>query len=113
MSTDQQIENEIQAKGWNAPRLTPDLIDSVITKTEYWNPEETTLTVCVITLANGTHVVGESACVSLSNFDAEIGKKIAYENARSKVWALEGYLLKERLSGTSFPNIEDQPVQLG
>jgi hypothetical protein len=69
----------------------------VIVNANYWQPEGTTLTVCALTLTNGTNVVGESACVSPSNFDAEIGQKIAYDNARSKVWALEGYLLKQKL----------------
>lgn len=56
-----------------------------------------TLTFCVLTLENGFTVTGESACVSPENFDAEIGKKIAFQNAREKIWLLEGYLLKERL----------------
>lgn len=42
-------------------------------------------------------VTDESACASPQNFDAEIGEKIAYENARNKIWQLEGYLLKEQL----------------
>lgn len=95
--SEQQIEQEIQTKGLNAPRLTPELIDGVMIGGQYWQPEGTTLTVCVITLKNGTHVVGESACISPENFDAEIGKKIAYQNAREKIWALEGYLLKQSL----------------
>lgn len=54
------------------------------------------LTICILELRNGFTVTGESACVSPENFDAEIGMKIARENARSKIWALEGYLLKDR-----------------
>jgi hypothetical protein len=111
MTTEQQLEQEIQAKGLNAPRLTPALIDSVIVADQYWQPEGTTLTVCVLTLANFTNVVGESACVSAANFDAEIGKKIAYENARQKVWALEGYLLSESLFGKYLPAVEDTPIK--
>lgn len=66
MSKDEQsIEAEIQAKGLNAPRLSPDKIDAVI--------------------------VGE-------DFDAELGRKIARGNARDKIWALEGYALRERLA---------------
>ena len=42
---------------------------------------------------------GESACVSPANFDAEVGKKIAFDNAVEKIWALEGYALRERLNG--------------
>lgn len=56
------------------------------------------LTFCVLVLRNGFTVTGESACASPENFDAEIGKKIARENARDKIWALEGYLLREQLA---------------
>lgn len=94
---EQFIEKEIQEKGLNAPRLTPALIDGAILSAQYWQPEGTTLTVCALTLKNGTHVVGESACVSPENFNAEIGRKIAHDNAREKIWALEGYLLKQKL----------------
>jgi hypothetical protein len=80
-----------------APRVTKELLISLIVSAVYIQPEDTTLTVCVLTLKNGTHVVGESACVSPENFNADIGKTIAYDNAFDKIWPLEGYLLKERL----------------
>lgn len=51
----------------------------------------------MLVLKNGFTVTGESACASHENFDAEIGRKVAYENAREKIWMLEGYLLKEKL----------------
>jgi len=96
--SDKEIEQAIQDKGLNAPRLTPDHIESVIVNELYWQPEGTTLTVCALELKNGAQVVGESACVSAANFDAEIGKVIARENAKNKIWALEGYLLKQNLA---------------
>ena len=113
-NTEQQIEQEIQSKNLNAPRLTPDHIASKIKAVEYILPRDVckrdngvevfdaplplqTLTFCILTLENGFTVTGESACASPENFDAEIGKKIAYENAREKIWLLEGYLLKENL----------------
>lgn len=96
--TEQSIEKEIQEKGLNAPRLTPDLIDSVIKEEDYHVFEKTCLTVCCLTLRNGFTVTGESACASPENFNAEIGRKIARENARNKIWMLEGYLLKEKLA---------------
>jgi hypothetical protein len=99
MTTEAQIEQEIQAKGLNAPRLTPALIDAAIAKEQYHVFEGSCLTVCCLTLQNGFTVVGESACASPANFNAELGQKIAREKARDKIWALEGYLLKERLSG--------------
>ena len=99
MSKDEQaIEAEIQAKGLNAPRLSPEKIDAVITGEDYHVFPGTTLTVCCLKLRNGFTVVGESACASPENFDRALGQKIAYTNAREKIWALEGYLLKERLS---------------
>jgi len=95
-----EIEKEIQAKGLNAPRLTPALIDAAIAKEQYHVFEGSQLTVCCLTLQNGFTVVGESACASPANFNAELGQKIAREKARDKIWALEGYLLKDRLSHT-------------
>lgn len=43
-------------------------------------------------------MTGESAAASPENFDVELGKKIARSNARDKIWALEGYVLRERLA---------------
>jgi len=97
--SEQAIEAEIQAKGLNAPRLTPDLIDATIAGEDYHVFPGTTLTVCCLTLRNGFTVTGESAAASPENFDVAIGQKIAYQNARQKIWALEGYLLREKLAG--------------
>lgn len=55
------------------------------------------LTFCVLVLENGFTVTGESACVSPENFDAEIGREVARENAVNKIWPLEGYLLKSTI----------------
>lgn len=99
MSKDEeQIEAEIQAKGLNAPRLTPDLIDAAIVSEQYHVFAGTTMTVCALTLRNGYIVTGESAAASPENFDQVIGRKIARDNARNKIWALEGYLLREKLA---------------
>ena len=122
---EQKIEQEIQDKGLNAPRLTPDHIDNVIQSVHFFTagdgftgaivsseefnslPENERvvhppvqldlLTFCVIVLKNGFTVTGESACASPENFNEEIGRKIAYDNAKNKIWPLEGYLLKEQL----------------
>ncbi|GAA0510977.1 Gp49 family protein [Tatumella terrea] len=111
--TDSEIENEIVAKDKTAPRVTPDHIQSVISEETYFtaadgvkgkggqvahNSHLQALTFCVLTLKNGFTVTGESACASLENFDAEIGRKIARDNAVNKIWMLEGYLLRQRLS---------------
>ena len=109
MSKDEtQIENEIQAKGLNAPRLTPTLIDEAISSEQYYVFPGTTLTVCALTLRNGYIVTGESAAASPENFDKEIGRKIARDNARNKIWGLEGYLLRERLHRQTFATVESE-----
>lgn len=96
--SEQAIEKEIQEKGLTAPRITPTDIDNTIVSEQYYVFPNTTFTVCLLTLKNGYTVSGESACASPENFDAAIGRKIARENARNKIWALEGYALRNKLS---------------
>ncbi|MCJ8601035.1 Gp49 family protein [Klebsiella pneumoniae] len=100
----------------SAPRIKPSGIDEVITRVDYINGKEAVmaqplrswenenelaplslLTLCVITLKNGYTVTGMSACASPENFDAAIGREIAYNKAREQIWPLEGYLLRQRL----------------
>ena len=95
---EQQVEQEIQDKGLTAARVTPEMVDATITGEDYYVFPNTTLTVCCLTLRNGFTVTGESACASPENFDAELGRKIARQNARDKIWALEGYALRDRLT---------------
>lgn len=96
--SEQIIETEIREKGLTAPRVTPDQIDAKISAEAYHVFEGSCLTVCCLTLQNGFTVSGESACASPANFNAELGRKIAKAHARDKIWALEGYLLREKLS---------------
>ena len=95
---EKEIEQAIQAKELNAPRLTPALIDSVIFSKTFTVLPSGKVMVCEITLVNGFTVRGEAATVSKANFDNEIGMTISYKNAREKIWELEGYLLQERIS---------------
>ena len=121
--SDKAIEQEIQAKGLTAPRVTPQRIHDVITGVYYFTaangidgllgaqmgcgvdfPDREALrllTFCVLVLKNGFTVTGESACASPENFNSEIGRRIARENAISKVWPLLGYALKEKLACAS------------
>jgi len=116
--SDLEIEQLIVEKKLTAPRVTPDRIKEVIDDVQYFTAGDGAygyqtrdemvdtatypsaldlLTFCVITLKNGFTVTGESSCASPENYNQEIGQKIAYDNAVNKIWALEGYLLKERL----------------
>lgn len=116
---DSAIEQEIQAKGKTAPRVTPADLAANIVSTHYFTAFDGVygvsqktgdpltvstleqqlglLTFCVLVLRNGFTVTGESACASPENFDAEIGQKVALENARQKIWPLMGYALKQQL----------------
>lgn len=116
--SDQEIEKAIQAKGANvAPRITPADIEANIVGEHYftaadgsagaalnagggeapWHQSLELLTFCVLVLRNGFTVTGESACASPENFNAEIGRQVARENAVAKIWPLMGYELKTRL----------------
>lgn len=97
LMNEQELEKKIQDKGLNAPRLNPELLDSVIAATQYHVFTGSNLTVCCITLINGYTVTGESACVSPENFNPEIGREVSFKNARNEIWKLEGYLLKQTL----------------
>jgi len=92
------IENEIKEKGLTAPRITPDRLEEVILTEQYYVYPGTTFTGCLLTLKNGYTVHGQSSCASPENFDADIGRKISRANAKNKIWALEGYLLRQKLS---------------
>ena len=111
------VEKEIQDKGLTAPRVTPGDVERNIRSEFYFTAGEgvlgqsqmgtkpagnadslNRLTFCVLVLANGFTVTGESACVSPENFDADIGKKVARQDAITKVWPLMGYELHSKLS---------------
>jgi|GEM_PF-1620193 len=119
---DQAIERQIQANGKTAPRITPADIEANIASEHYFTagqgeagaiamtaglssmraygeiPESLhLLTFCVLVLKNGFTVTGESACASPENFDAEIGRNIARQNAVQKIWPLMGYQLRDML----------------
>lgn len=122
---DAGIEDEIQAKGLTAPRVTPADIEANISSEYYCTAGHGVdgeirsrdnaptycyeisldhLTFCVLVLRNGFTVTGESACASPENFDAELGRKIARANAIQKCWPLMGYALKERLYQSAKPD---------
>ena len=98
--SEQEIEQRIQEIGLAAPRLTPEDIDAVIFSETFTVLPSGKAMVCELTLLNGFSVRGESSCVSKENFNVEIGMRISREDARDKVWMLEGYLLQERLFQT-------------
>ena len=123
-NSDAGIERLIQAKGKTAPRIVPAAIKEVVVSELYftgadgWAGEHADrvsdhgemarpqpyhvslplLTICVLVLKDGFTVIGTSACASPENFDAEIGRRIARENAEQQIWPLLGYELKTKLA---------------
>ena len=117
------VQDEITAKGLNAPRVTPADVEAEIIDAQYFTAEQgyraaqqeqnpdlaamgntfpysslRLLTFCVLVLRNGFTVTGESACASPENFDAEIGRKIARQKAVEKIWPLLGFRLRDKLT---------------
>lgn len=117
-NTSNEIEQEILDKKLTAPRVTQVDIEANIVSEHYFIGSDAIqqemavhvhkggwllgstqlLTFCILQLRNGFTVTGESACASPGNFDAELGRKIARQNAISKVWALMGYELRSKLA---------------
>jgi hypothetical protein len=64
-------------------------------------PSLAVLTIAIVVLQNGFTIIGKSAPASVENFDAELGRKLAYEDAVRQVWPLMGYALRERLHQAS------------
>lgn len=112
------IQLEIEAKGLHAPRVTPADIEAEIASEHFFTAAQgmraafeegglpardlkyeplELLTFCVLVLKNGFTVTGESACASPANFDAEIGRKIARQNAVNKIWPLLGFSLRDAI----------------
>ena len=98
---DQAIEKEIQSKRLTAPRVTLADLEANIVDTEILKHVSKTgqvLRFAILTTANGFAVVGKpSVAVSAENDNAEIGEKIAIENAKTEIWPLMGYALKQKL----------------
>lgn len=119
MVTDAQLEQEIQAKGLTAPRITPADVEEVIAHEFYFsasdgligNPDAPCVTkeeiflaldqvtICSLVLKNGHKIIGvNEGPVDPKNFDAEIAKKLARQKAIDQVWGFLGYQLKEKLA---------------
>ena len=109
------LEREIQAKANNGPRVTPAALKAEIVSEWYINgatgvvPDDfqptvpadsplSLLTICVLVLRNGFTVHGVSACASPENFNEEIGRRIARENAEREIWPLLGFRLRDELA---------------
>lgn len=92
------IEQEIQAKGLTAPRVTLEQVEAAIVDETYTVLPDGRTTICQLTLDNGFTVEGSSACVSKENFNAELGNKYSRERAVNEVWKMLGFRLRDHLA---------------
>lgn len=90
------LEAQAVVETKTAPRVTKKSIKDKISSVDYIVRDDL-LTICIIKMANGFMVHGVSAPASPTDFDADVGKRYAYDNAFKQLWQLEGYLLRERL----------------
>ncbi len=124
-----ELQNEIAEKASKAPRVTPADVEAEIVSEHYFtaadgcygrNPADvqhhegplSLLTFCVLVLKNGFTVTGESACASPENFDADIGRKVARQNAINKVWPLLGFRLRDALARPPASHVERMRAEL-
>jgi len=92
-----RVSDDEAAKVAVALRVTLDDVEGKVDREQY-HVFDDVLTVCVLTTKTGFTVTGESACASPENFNQELGKKFAREQAIRKLWGFEGYALRERLA---------------
>src|SRR4029077_20029217 len=99
LSSVRMTDDEAKAVQKTEHRVTLDSILAKIVDEEYIRPESIDhMTICVLTVENGYAVVGKSTPADPENYDEELGKKFAKEDAIRQLWPLEAYLLRERLS---------------
>jgi len=64
------------------------------------------LTICVLVMTNGFVITGESCCVNSEDFDSELGRKYALENALDKAFAYVAYERRSKI--TSYKEASDE-----
>ncbi|MHC5939245.1 Gp49 family protein [Nostoc sp.] len=84
----------------NENKITQEQIDTLLDNAQsqeaiFWDKE----LVVSYKLESGFTVTGHGACVDPANFDIEIGRKYAREDAANQLWKLEGYRLQLSLVG--------------
>ena len=96
--SNESVDQEVQAKGLTyAPRVSlQDVMDNIVGETYTLLPNRRT-TICQLTLRNGFTVEGKSACVSIENYNEELGNRRAKENAITEIWQVMGYHLAQEI----------------
>lgn len=95
-----------------APRVALADIEGAIAETHYFRGSEAIgietplrkdhptqiLSICILVMRNGFTIIGKAAPASPENFNVELGRKYAYEDAVRQLWPLMGFALRDRLA---------------
>lgn len=92
-------------------RLTEEFLENEIKHITYTRLTGT-LTHCAITVKNGFVFTGESACVDESDYEREIGEKVAFSNAFEKMWMPYGFYLKQKNGGDFMFRLQNERDEL-
>jgi len=99
LSSVRMTDNESKAVQKTEHRVSLDSILAKIVSEQYIYPANIPhMTIVVLMLENGFAIVGKSAPADAENFNEELGKKFAKEDAIRQIWPLEAYLLREKLT---------------
>ena len=55
------------------------------------------LTICILVMKNGFTIIGKAAPADPANFNVDLGRTFAREDAIRQAWPLMGYALREKL----------------
>ncbi len=88
-------------KSFMSNKVTQEMINALLDSAEveehvFWGKE--LIVSYKLVDRGGFTVTGRGACVDPANFDLEIGRQVARQDAENKLWQLEGYLLSVKLA---------------
>jgi hypothetical protein len=104
---DNEMEQAIAERGLTAPRITAAHIDGMMARVIFGPPQYAHTSTFVHAFLDGKFFLatGHSACVSMDNFDPELGSRLARDDAeqkaRNRLWELEGYRLYAQQGGAA------------
>lgn len=115
MSTESLRATEAEcAAGRTAPRVSLADIEAAIASRydftadnavraiyEHYEDSLGVLSICLVVMRNGFTIIGKSAPASPANFDRDLGRKLAYEDAVRQIWPLMGFALREKLAAAA------------
>ena len=81
------------------PVVTPDLLESLIERTEYHKFQGTTTVACALTLINGATLTGMAQCAPTTVFDGNAGMHYSREDALNQLAQLAGILVWDAVNG--------------